>query len=90
MLAYREWGRKKGITKPNIVAPSISHAAFEKACFYFGIELRKIPQKKNFTTDVERMRSHIDSNTVCLVANCPDFGYGICDPVPEIASLALK
>jgi len=42
MLAYREWGRKRGITKPNIVAPITAHAAFEKACFYLGMELKKI------------------------------------------------
>lgn len=38
MLAYREWGRKRGISNPNIVTSSTVHAAFDKACFYFGIE----------------------------------------------------
>jgi sphinganine-1-phosphate aldolase len=42
MLAYREWGRARGITKPNVVASITAHAAFDKACFYFGIELRKV------------------------------------------------
>ena len=42
-LAYREWGRKRGITKPNIVAPQTAHVAFDKACFYLGIEIRKVP-----------------------------------------------
>jgi sphinganine-1-phosphate aldolase len=45
MLAYREWGKKKGITKPNVIATISAHAAFDKACFYFGIELRKVPLK---------------------------------------------
>lgn len=43
MLAYREWGLKtKGITKPNIVMSHTAHAAFDKACFYFNIEMRKV------------------------------------------------
>ena len=52
MLAYREWGRKKGITNPNVVAPVTAHAAFDKACFYLGMELRKIKLKKDFTVDI--------------------------------------
>lgn len=52
MLAYREWGRKKGITNPNVVAPVTAHAAFDKACFYLGMELRKIKLKKDFTVDL--------------------------------------
>jgi len=46
MLAYREWGRKvKGITKPNIVVAHTAHAAFDKACFYLGMEIRKVVLK---------------------------------------------
>jgi sphinganine-1-phosphate aldolase len=46
ILAYREWGRKeKGITKPNFVCPQTAHAAVNKACFYFQVELRKVPCK---------------------------------------------
>lgn len=52
MLAYREWGRKKRIKNPNIVAPVTAHAAFDKACFYLGMELRKIKLKKDFTVDM--------------------------------------
>jgi sphinganine-1-phosphate aldolase len=36
MLAYREWGKQKGIIQPNIVTSVTAHAAFDKACFYFG------------------------------------------------------
>ena len=28
--AYRDWGREKGITKPNLVLPRTAHPAFEK------------------------------------------------------------
>jgi sphinganine-1-phosphate aldolase len=39
-LAYREQGRARGITAPNMVMPITAHAAFDKAGFYLGIEAR--------------------------------------------------
>ena len=90
MLSYREWGRKRGITHPNVIAPSTAHAAFDKACFYFGMELRKVPLTPAFRPDIAKMRSLIDGNTVCLVGSCPDFAFGICDPIQEIAAIARE
>lgn len=57
MLAYRQWGREKGITEPNVVASITAHAAFDKACFYFGIELRKVQLTKDFRADLDGMRA---------------------------------
>ena len=90
MLAYREWGLKNGITKPNVVASVTAHAAFDKACFYFGIELRKVPILANFKADLSQMRKQIDSNTICLVGSAPEYAFGIFDPIPELASMALE
>lgn len=57
MLAYKKWALKeKGITKPNIVASQTAHAAFDKACFLFDIELRKIPLK-NYKFDIDQIKS---------------------------------
>ncbi|MTA10086.1 MAG: aspartate aminotransferase family protein, partial [Actinobacteria bacterium] len=39
----RERGRQeKGISTPNVVLPTSAHAAFEKACYYFGLESRRV------------------------------------------------
>jgi len=65
-----------------------AHCAFDKACFYFGIELRKVPITSNFLTDFEGMKKNIDSNTICLVASCPEYAFGTYDPVEKIAALA--
>ena len=44
VLAHREWGKnKRGITKPNIVVSHTAHCSFDKACFFLGVELRKVP-----------------------------------------------
>ena len=36
MKVYRDRGRLNGVTQPNLVVPTSAHAAFEKACQYFG------------------------------------------------------
>lgn len=89
ILAYREKCKAdRGITKPNIVCPETAHPAFDKACFYFKIEIRKVPLTKKFRADLAAMRRAIDANTICLVASSPDYSYGLYDPVPQIAALA--
>ena len=57
MLAYRQWGRSKGITQPNVITSITAHAAFDKACHYFGIELRKVGLNKEFRADLDGMRA---------------------------------
>ncbi len=91
MLAYKEQGKAvRGIDRPNIVCSETAHAAFDKAGFYFGIEVRKVPLGADLLCDVPAMRNQIDSNTVCLVASSPEYPFGNYDPVPEIASLAER
>lgn len=89
LLAYREKGRaERGITKPNFVCSETAHCAFDKAAFYFGMEIRKVPVTKSFKADLKAMKRAIDSNTVCLVASCPEYAFGNYDPVEKIAALA--
>jgi len=64
------------------------HPAFEKAGFYFGIEMRKAPITKDCLADVAAMKRMIDSNTVCLVASAPEFAFGNYDPVTKVAAIA--
>jgi sphinganine-1-phosphate aldolase len=76
MLAYRQWGKDRGIVRPNIVIPVTAHGAFDKAGFYFDIELRKVPLKADFTVEIEGMRKAIDSNTISVVGSAPDYAFG--------------
>jgi sphinganine-1-phosphate aldolase len=69
--------------------PITAHAAFDKGCFYFGIELRKVPHK-DFLTDYEEMRRQIDSNTICIVGSAPDFPYGNFDNIELLSKIALE
>jgi len=87
--AARERGRKEqGITQPNVVLPTSAHAAFEKGCYYFGVESRRVPVGGDWRADVAAMEAAIDSNTVLVVGSAPQYPQGVIDPIPQIAALA--
>jgi sphinganine-1-phosphate aldolase len=87
--AARERGRKeRGITEPNVVLPTSAHAAFEKGCYYFGLESRRVAVGADWRADVAAMQDAIDDNTVLLVGSAPQYPQGVIDPITEIAALA--
>jgi sphinganine-1-phosphate aldolase len=89
--AARERGRKeKGITTPNVVLPTSAHAAFEKGCYYFGLESRRVPVGADWKADVAAMEAAIDDNTVLVVGSAPQYPQGVIDPIPELAALAAE
>jgi len=71
-----------------MVMNNTAHGAFEKACFYFQIEVRKVQLTKDLKTDLKAFKNQIDSNTIALVSSSPEYPYGTFDPLPEIAKLA--
>ena len=85
----RELGRTEhGVARPNVVLPVSAHAAFEKACHYFGVEARRTPVDAEWRADVDAMADAIDDDTVLVVASAPQYPQGVVDPVTEIAALA--
>lgn len=91
MKTYRDWARAtKGITEPEIVAPTTAHAAFDKAGEYFGIKTIRIPVGSDFRADVAATETAITKNTIALVGSAPPFPHGIVDPIAELAELARQ
>lgn len=89
--AARERGRKeRGITSPNVVLPTSAHAAFEKGCYYFGLESRRIPVGPDWKADPDAMAAAIDDDTVLVVGSAPQYPQGVIDPIPAIAALAAE
>ena len=87
----RERGRKeRGITSPNVVLPTSAHAAFEKACYYFGLESRRIAVNDDWRADPGAMASAVDDNTVLIVGSAPQYPQGVVDPIPAIAAIAVE
>eukprot|EP00760_Papus_ankaliazontas_P015456 PhM_4_TR16524/c0_g1_i1/m.40712/K01634/SGPL1, DPL1; sphinganine-1-phosphate aldolase len=88
--SYREWAReKKWITEPELVMCLSGHPAFDKACGYFGIKLRKARvDHSTGRVDVKHLRSLVTSNTIAIVGSAPCFPSGTVDPIPELAKIA--
>jgi len=89
MKTYRDWARaEKGITRPEIVAPTTAHVAFDKACQYFGIKMNRIPVGADYRADVAATEAAINENTIVLVGSAPPFPHGIVDPIADLSELA--
>jgi sphinganine-1-phosphate aldolase len=77
--------------KPNIVAPSTVHAAFEKACENFGIDLIKVPvHHKTQQADVKAMQAKITSSTLCLVGGGGSYAAGAIDDMQALSKIAQE
>ena len=86
--AARERGRtERSIEHPNVVLPDSAHAAFEKACYYFGLQSRRIPVAADWRADVVAMRAAIDADTVLIVGSAPQYPQGVIDPIEAIARM---
>jgi glutamate/tyrosine decarboxylase-like PLP-dependent enzyme len=83
-------GVERGVQHGNVVLPSSAHAAFTKACSYFGLEERRVPVGSDWRADVGAMANAGDDDTVLLVASAPQYPQGVIDPVAEIAAIAAE
>ena len=89
--ASRERGKKeRGIAQPNVVLPTSAHAAFEKACYYFGLESRRVAVNEDWRANPKAMAAAVDENTVLLVGSAPQYPQGVVDPIEAIAAIAAE
>ena len=89
MKTYRDRARdQKGITHPEMIAPTTAHAAFDKAAQYFNIKIVRIPVDANCRADVAAARRAINGNTVVIVGSAPSFPHGAIDPIEPLSELA--
>jgi sphinganine-1-phosphate aldolase len=89
--AARERGRaERGIDRPNLVISTSTHAAFHKAGHLFGVEVRSIDVRDDWTADVDAMATACDDDTVLVVGSAPQYPQGVVDPITEIAALATS
>ena len=90
--AYRDHARaQRGITRPNFVACTTAHAAFDKAAQFFGVELRHAGTADNeMEIDLVQAARLIDGNTICLVGSACQYAHGNIDNIPALSALATK
>lgn len=85
LLAARE---KAGLAKPNIVIPDTAHLTFDRAGWYLGLEVRRVPAAADRRSDVAAMQAAMDANTVALVGSAPNYPFGGMDRITELGALA--
>ncbi len=90
MKAYRDRARARGVDRPEIVAPSTAHPAFEKAAHWLGMRLRRVPVGAGRLADVAAMRRALGKRTAVVVGSAPCFPYGLVDPIADLSQLAWK
>ena len=90
MLVYRDRGREKGITEPEVVMPVSAHVALDKAAHYLGVKIVHAPLDEGFRGDVDAIAELIGPNTVALVGSAGTYPHGVIDPLPELSELALE
>ncbi|MCP3102358.1 aminotransferase class V-fold PLP-dependent enzyme [Myxococcus sp. K15C18031901] len=88
---YRDYARdERGITRPEMVAPSSAHPAFDKAAHYFGVKMVRVPVGPDYRADVAATKKALNRNTILLVGSAPGFPHGVIDPIAELSELARK
>src|SRR3954447_10700415 len=70
---------ERDVRSPNIVLPTSAHAAFDKACQYFGVESRRVAVGGDYRADVDAMSAVIDDATVLVVGSAPQYPQGVID-----------
>jgi len=88
VLTAKQQGLERGVERGNIVLATSAHAAFTKACHYFGLEERRVPVGDDWRADPDAMADAGDDDTVLLVASAPQYPQGVVDPVGDIAAIA--
>ena len=91
MFTYREIGRKRGITRPEVVICDSAHPAFIKASHYFDIEIVFVPfNKTTFEMDVAKAKAAVTRRTIAMVGSAPSYPQGIVDPIEVLAPWCKK
>lgn len=87
MLAARE---RAGRAHGNIVIPDTAHLTFDRAAWYLGLEVRRVPADAERRSDIAAMEAAMDADTVALVASAPNYPFGTIDRITELGELALR
>jgi sphinganine-1-phosphate aldolase len=92
MLAMREWARshRPRACEPEFVAPYTAHISFSRAAHNFGLRIKRVPVGPDWRIRPADLEAAIGEHTIGLIASAPNWPYGLVDPIPEIAEIALR
>jgi glutamate/tyrosine decarboxylase-like PLP-dependent enzyme len=87
MKAYRD---AAGIDRPEILAPTTAHVAFDKAADLLGMRLVQVPVGPDYRADVAAMQEAITRRTVVMAGSAPAFPHGLVDPIAALSEVARR
>ena len=90
LLAVKTYRDRAGFRTPELIAPESVHVAFNKACDYFGVKMRRAKLDEHYRVDVDHVRSLISPNTIAIVGSAPQYPQGVIDPIEQLAAIALE
>ena len=86
----RDHARARGTAEPQILTPSTAHPAFAKAAKYLDVDQVRVPVGPDGRADVAATEAAITDRTALIVGSAPCYPYGLIDPIPELAGLAVE
>lgn len=75
-----------GARMPRLVAPATVHAAFQKACHYFGLEFDAVPVDATGVVDAADVIARLGDDVALVVLSAPSYPTGQLDPIREVAA----
>jgi sphinganine-1-phosphate aldolase len=90
LLAAREAGRQRGITRPNLVMPTTAHPAIVKGAHYFGVEARRVAVGSDQRADVDAMADAVDDDTIIVYGSAGTYPHGLIDPIDDLSELVIE
>lgn len=90
MRAARERARRERprVSRPEMVLPASAHPAFQKAGEIFGIRSVRTPLTKEYVADMAEVADAVTDNTIAIVGSAPNYPFGTCDPIADLARIA--
>ena len=81
---------ERGIEKGRIIVPRTAHPAFAKAAHLLDLEWVQLPLGDDLRTHASALEGMITDNTVLIVGSAPAYPFGMIDPIPELARIAME
>ena len=88
---YRDLARAtRGVRRARMILPVTAHVAWFKAAEYFDIEPVVLPLDNRLRTDISRLDSLIDGDTVMILGSAPEYPHGTIDPIEAMGEIAQR
>jgi glutamate/tyrosine decarboxylase-like PLP-dependent enzyme len=89
-LAHARERRNGGPSNPEVLLADTGYPAAEKFARYLGYRVRRVATDTSFAADPDAIAAAIGPDTVMLIGSHPSWPHGVCDPIPDLARLAVE